>query len=84
MIKDVTNSQKDWDDFWYNSPPINMKIDSPAFDDYQTRLSYYQSKSTQELIGILKELGFKLDQQLDTVIKQLALVISTIEEDSSK
>ena len=60
-----------------------MKIDSQAFDDYQKRLAHYQSKSTQELIGTVKELGFKLDQQLARIIDLLDNLIITLEEESN-
>ena len=54
-IQDVTNSKKDWDDFWYNS------------EDNSTE----QSNNEEELNSILKEIETQskkpLDEQLNDV-----------------
>ena len=54
-IQDVTNSKKDWDDFWYNS------------EDNSTE----QSNNEEELKSILKEIETQskkpLDEQLNDV-----------------
>ena len=55
MTNDVTNSKKDWDDFWYNS------------EDNSTE----QSNNEEELNSILKEIETQskkpLDEQLNDV-----------------
>ncbi len=37
-MEDVTNSQKDWDDFWYNSTPIPFDTMNSTVNKY-TRAS---------------------------------------------
>ena len=44
----------------------------------------YSSMSTSEQLNNIKELGRDLFNKLDAVIEQLDLVITTIEEESSK
>ena len=85
--KDVTNSIEDWMDFWYNSediyPPNTMTnsqqneppFDNDAYDNYVDQINKYKGKSLSELTQIIMKLGFKLDQQLAKIIKQLDTII---------
>ena len=45
MIKDVTNSKKDWDDFWYNS-----KGDYPNWTNNETQRLQNQAVELLDLI----------------------------------
>ena len=64
-----------------NSMTIHSTKDSKSFDELYEE---YSSMSTSEQLNNIKELGRDLFNKLDAVIEQLDLVITTIEEDSSK
>ena len=94
MIEDVTNSPKDWEDFWYNStddfpdwtnninPPNTMTIhstkDRKSFDELYEE---YSSMSLSDQLNNLKNLGRDLFNKLDKIIDNLDTIL---EEDSSK
>ena len=92
MIKNVTNSKKDWDDFWYNSkgdypnwtnnepPPINMtKVTTSDRKSFDELYNEYSEMSIPEQLNNLKELGRDLFNKLDKIIDQLD---TTNEEDN--
>ena len=64
-----------------NSMTIHSTKDKKSFDELYEE---YSSMSTSEQLNNIKELGRDLFNKLDAVIEQLDLVITTIEEDSSK
>ena len=81
---DVTNSQKDWDDFWYNSiedypdwtnnqnPPINMdKVTTTERKSFDELYKEYSSMSIPKQIENLKGLGRQLVTTIDKIIDQL-------------
>ena len=45
MIKDVTNSKKDWDDFWYNSEDIIPKQTNNEYNELVDHLVTTMNKS---------------------------------------
>ena len=88
MTIDVTNSQKDWDDFWYNSiedypdwtnnenPPINMdKVTTTERKSFDELYKEYSSMSIPDQLTNLKELGRDLVNKLDKIIDQLDTVL---------
>ena len=93
-IEDVTNSPKDWEDFWYNStddfpnwtnninPSDTMTIhstkDRKSFDELYEE---YSSMSLSDQLNNLKNLGRDLFNKLDKIIDNLDTIL---EEDSSK
>jgi len=64
-----------------NSMTIHSTKDKKSFDELYEE---YSSMSTSEQLNNIKELGRDLFNKLDAVIEQLDLVITTIEEESSK
>ena len=68
MTNDVTNSKKDWDDFWYNS------------EDNSTE----QSNNQEELNSIIKEIEMQakkpLNEQLNDVKIAGAKVIQSLDK----
>ena len=68
MTNDVTNSKKDWDDFWYNS------------EDNSTE----QSNNQEELNSIIKEIEIQakkpLNEQLNDVKIAGAKVIQSLDK----
>ena len=94
MIEDVTNSPKDWEDFWYNStddfpnwtnninPSDTMTIhstkDRKSFDELYEE---YSSMSLSDQLNNLKNLGRDLFNKLDKIIDNLDTILK---EDSSK
>ena len=87
-MTDVTNSKKDWDDFWYNSiedypawtnnrnPPINMdKVTTKERKSFDELYKEYSSMSIPEQLTNLKELGRDLVNKLDGIIDQLDTVL---------
>ena len=98
MIKDVTNSPKDWEDFWYNSkedfrdwtnneiPPIMMDSvttnDRKSFDELYKE---YSAMSIPKQIENLKRLGRELFNKLDAIIDNLDVILEgKSDEDSNK
>ena len=59
-----------------SEPPF----DSEAYRNYTEKLNIYMKKEPNELIEIIKQLGFKLDQQLAKIIDQLDKVIEAEDE----
>ena len=55
-------------------------FDSGAYRNYTEQLNFYMKKEPNELIEIIKQLGFKLDQQLAKIIDQLDKVIEAEDE----
>ena len=55
-------------------------FDSEAYRNYTEQLNFYMKKEPNELIEIIKQLGFKLDQQLAKIIDQLDKVIEAEDE----
>ena len=99
MIRDVTTSPKDWDDFWYNSsedhpnwtnnqnPPITMtKVTTNERKSFDELYKEYSSMSIPEQLTNLKELGRDLVSKLDKIIDQLDIVLKddSVEENDTK
>ena len=107
MVKDVTNSPKDVNDFWYNSDPIHppetnnnynelvdyqvstMKDNIYSVPDNNARKSFdelyeeFSSKSIDDQVNNLKELGRKLVSQIDGIVDKLNDIVEEIEEEES-
>ena len=88
MIKDVTNSPKDWNDFWYNSkedlpdwtnnenPPINMdKVTTKDRKSFDELYEEYSAMSIPEQLNNLKQLGRELFNKLDKIIDSLDVIL---------
>ena len=88
MIKDVTNSPKDWNDFWYNSkedlpdwtnnenPPINMdKVTTKDRKSFDELYEEYSAMSIPEQLNNLKRLGRELFNKLDDIIDNLDVIL---------
>ena len=111
MVKDVTNSPKDVNDFWYNSDPIHppetnnnynelvdyqvstMKDNIYSVPDNNARKSFdelyeeFSSKSIDDQVNNLKELGRKLVSQIDGIVDKLNDIIEgdiTEEDDENE
>ena len=95
MIKDVTNDQKDWNDFWYNSmedlpdwtnnetPPINMtKVTTNDRKSFDELYNEYSAMSIPEQIENLKGLGRELFNKLDAIIDNLDVILEEKVDDS--
>ena len=76
-ITDVTNSPKDWEDFWYNSSDITMTKVTRSKETFDELLHKYRSMSIPQQLDNIRELGRQLDKQLQTVIGQLDKIIET-------
>ena len=94
-MKDVTNSKKDWDDFWYNSkgdypnwtnnetPPINMtKVTTKDRKSFDELYNEYSAMSIPEQIENLKGLGRQLVTTIDKVIANLDVILEEKVDDS--
>ena len=109
MIKDVTNSPKDVNDFWYNSKELNVinantnynelvdyqvqsmnrfeslsdtmteqseaPFNTQAYENYKDQVKQYQLNTNGNLTEMILQIGFKIDQSLDKIIKQLDTLI---------
>ena len=98
MIKDVTNSPKDWDDFWYNSkedfrdwtnnenPPIMMdSVSNSNRKSFDELYKEYSAMSIPKQIENLKRLGRELFNKLDAIIDNLDVILEgKSDEDSNK
>ena len=92
-VQDVTNSKKDWDDFWYNSkesePTENNQqvdysqpFDTQAYANYKALVDKQREQINKDgLIESLYKLGYKIDTLLGKIISQLDTLI---EEDNTK
>ena len=81
-IQDVTNSKKDWDDFWYNSKESELPFDTQAYANYKALVDKQREQINKDgLIESLYELGYKIDTLLGKIISQLDTLI---EEDNTK
>ena len=92
MIADVTNSKKDWDDFWYNSksdypnwtnnetPPITpMKVSTKDRKSFDELYKEYSSMSIEDQLNNLKQLAGEFVTKIDQVINHLDVILD--EED---
>ena len=81
-IQDVTNSKKDWDDFWYNSKESEPPFDTQAYANYKALVDKQREQINKDgLIASLYKLGYKIDTLLGKIISQLDTLI---EEDNTK
>ena len=60
-----------------NDPPF----DTQAYQNYVDQVKQYQLNTNGNLIEMILQLGFKLDQTLDKIINQLDTVIERIDKD---
>ena len=73
MIKDVTNSKKDWDDFWYNSED-NSTEQSNNEEELKSILKEIETQSKKPLneqLNDVKIAGAKFIQSLDKLIRKI-------------
>ena len=81
-IQDVTNSKKDWDDFWYNSKESEPPFDTQAYANYKALVDKQREQIDKDgLTESLYKLGYKIDTLLSKIISQLDTLI---EEDNTK
>ena len=92
MIVDVTNSKKDWDDFWYNciedhpdwinyqKPRITMdKVTTEDRKSFDELYKEYSSMSIEDQLNNLKQLAGEFVTKIDQVINHLDVILD--EED---
>ena len=79
MTQDVTNSKKDWEDFWHNS-----KGDLPDWTNNEEPPITEQSNNQEELNSIIKEIEIQakkpLNEQLNDVKIAGAKVIQSLDK----
>ena len=63
-----------------NSPPMTNKQERKSFDELYEEFS---SKSIDDQVNNLKELGRKLVSQIDGIVDKLNVIIEDIEEEES-
>ena len=72
-VKDVTNSRKDWDDFWYNSED-NSTEQSNNEEELKSILKEIETQSKKPLneqLNDVKIAGAKFIQSLDKLIRKI-------------
>ena len=77
MIKDVTNSKKDWDDFWYNSED-NSTEQSNNQDELNSIIKEIETqakKPLNEQLNDVKIAGAKVIQSLDKLIRNIDTLV---------
>ena len=75
-VQDVTNSKKDWDDFWYNSKKSEPPFDTEAYANYKALVDKQREQiDTSNLTEYLYKLGYKIDTLLSKIISQLDTLI---------
>ena len=67
-VQDVTNSPKDWDDFWYNS-----KGDLPDWTNNEEPPITEQSNNQEELNSIIKEIEIQAKKPLNVQLNDLKI-----------
>ena len=89
MIKDVTNSKKDWDDFWYNSeddlpdwtnnlemPIMEQTNNEPDLSSYIKEIETQAKKPLNVQLNEMKIAGAKLLLSLDKIGKHLDNILN--------
>ena len=83
-VQDVTNSKKDWDDFWYNSKESDAPFDTQAYANYKALVDKQREQINKDgLIESLYKLGYKIDTLLGKIISQLDTLIEEDSEDEN-
>ena len=73
MTQDVTNSPKDWEDFWYNSDDT-LEGESNNQDELNSIIKEIEIQAKKPLNVQLKEMkiaGAKVIQSLDKLIRKI-------------
>ena len=77
MTNDVTNSKKDWDDFWYNSED-NSTEQSNNQDELNSiikEIEMQAKKPLNEQLNDVKIAGAKVIQSLDKLIRNIDTLV---------
>ena len=77
MTNDVTNSKKDWDDFWYNSED-NSTEQSNNQDELNSiikEIEIQAKKPLNEQLNDVKIAGAKVIQSLDKLIRNIDTLV---------
>ena len=77
MTQDVTNSKKDWDDFWYNSED-NSTEQSNNQDELNSIIKEIETqakKPLNEQLNDVKIAGAKVIQSLDKLIRNIDTLV---------
>ena len=77
MTNDVTNSPKDWDDFWYNSED-NSTEQSNNQDELNSiikEIEMQAKKPLNEQLNDVKIAGAKVIQSLDKLIRNIDTLV---------
>ena len=77
MIKDVTNSPKDWDDFWYNSEET-LEGENDNQEELKSIIKEIETqakKPLKEQLNDVKIAGAKMILSLDKLGKQLDKIV---------
>ena len=60
---------------------LEAPFDTEAYANYKEQVKQFQLNTNGNLIEMILQLGFKLDQTLDKIINQLDTVIERIDKD---
>ena len=77
MTQDVTNSKKDWEDFWYNSED-NSTEQSNNQDELNSIIKEIETqakKPLNEQLNDVKIAGAKVIQSLDKLIRNIDTLV---------
>ena len=72
-IQDVTNSKKDWDDFWYNSEdnPTEQSNNEEELKSILKEIETQSKKPLNEQLNDVKIAGARFIQSLDKLIRKI-------------
>ena len=73
MTNDVTNSKKDWDDFWYNSEDESNNQDE--LNSIIKEIETQAKKPLNEQLNDVKIAGAKVIQSLDKFIRNIDTLV---------
>ena len=73
MTNDVTNSKKDWDDFWYNSE--DESNNQEELNSIIKEIETQAKKPLNEQLNDVKIAGAKVIQSLDKLIRNIDTLV---------
>ena len=77
MTNDVTNSKKDWDDFWYNSEDnsTEQSNNQEELNSIIKEIETQAKKPLNEQLNDVKIAGAKVIQSLDKLIRNIDTLV---------
>ena len=79
MIKDVTNSKKDWDDFWYNSeddlPDWTNNLEMPIMEQTNNEIPTLspEDDNDADLSSYIKEIETQAKKPLNVQLNEMKI-----------